>query len=393
VEPVTAYLELGLRLGRHIDGLVDGYFGPTEIFARIEAESLRSPGDLAADATAIRGHLEELEPQRASWVGAQLAGMETVARRLAGENIAYADEVERCYGVRPQRILEDVFAAAHQKLDELLPGSAPLAERYAAWREGNALHGDQLRLVVSALARDLRERTAAALGLPDGEEVDFDYVREEPWAAYNYYEGGLRSRIAVNTDLPLPAVRAVELVAHETYPGHHTEHVWKEQGLVRDRGYLEESLLMIGAPGALISEGIAEVGSQVLLGDELDDIAEAHLADAGARYDAGHARAVKAAAHDLGDVAGNTALLLHEDGASEDEAAAYLRRWALATEKRARQTVSFLTDPVWRSYITTYSDGERLVGRWVDGDLERFRRLLTEQLSPADLLQETGGRM
>ena len=393
MEPVTAYIELGLRLGRHIDRIVDGYYGPADIAARVEGEPLRAPADLAADAATLQDGLDELEPQRAAWLAAQLVGLETVARRLAGDEIAYADEVERCYGVRPQRVPEDVFEAAHRELDELLPGSAPLAERYAAWREGNALEGEQLRRVVSALGNDLRGRTAAALGLPEGEEVEFDYVRDEPWGAYNYYEGGLRSRIAINTDLPLPAMRVVELVAHETYPGHHTEHASKEQRLVRELGYLEETLLMVGAPGALIAEGIAEIGPQVVLGDDLDDLAAAHLAEVGVEYDAEHARAVKQAARPLGDVSGNAALLLHEDGASEDEAAAYLKRWALSTEARARQNVSFSTDPVWRSYVTTYADGERLCARWVDGDLERFRRLLTEQLTPASLLQETGGRM
>jgi hypothetical protein len=45
-----------------------------------------------------------------------------------------------------------------------------------------------------------------------------------------------------------------------------------------------------------------------------------------------------------------------------------------------------MTDPVWRSYITIYADGERLCRDWVAGDPARFRRLLTEQLSPRDLL-------
>jgi hypothetical protein len=183
----------------------------------------------------------------------------------------------------------------------------------------------------------------------------------------------------------MPANRAVRIVAHETYPGHHTEHAWKEQRLVRERGLVEESLRMIGTPQATISEGIAEVGPRLLLGDELDDIGAAHLARVGVHYDAALARAVAGAAHPLGDVLGNTALLLHDDGASEDEAVAYLMRWALATEPRARQNVSFANDSLWRSYVTTYADGERVCEQWVAGDLDRFRRLLTEQLSPADL--------
>jgi hypothetical protein len=40
---------------------------------------------------------------------------------------------------------------------------------------------------------------------------------------------------------------------------------------------------------------------------------------------------------------------------------------------------------MWRSYVPTYSDGYRVCAAWVNGDRERFRRLLTEQLTPADL--------
>ncbi len=32
------YIELGLRLGRHVDGLVDSYYGPPEL----QSESTRS---------------------------------------------------------------------------------------------------------------------------------------------------------------------------------------------------------------------------------------------------------------------------------------------------------------------------------------------------------------
>jgi hypothetical protein len=48
--------------------------------------------------------------------------------------------------------------------------------------------------------------------------------------------------------------------------------------------------------------------------------------------------------------------------------------------------MSFITDPIWRSYVTTYADGDRVCRDYVDGDRHRFKRLLTEQLSPADLV-------
>ena len=272
MDVVRGYIELGLRLGRHVDGLVDGYFGPPRSPPRVGDHPLPAPADLVADAVGLREALPDsgLEPGRAGWLEAQVLGLETVARRLAGEEIAFADEVERCYGIRPQRVPEPVFEAAHRELDELLPGDGSLAERWQAWQDGDTLAPDQLEPFATRLAEDLRRRTIDAFGLPADEAVRFEIVRHEPWAAYNYYEGGLRSRVAINADVPLAAGRAVHLVAHEAYPGHHTEHAWKEQLLVRDGGRLEESLLMIGTPQALISEGIAETGPQVLLGDDVE---------------------------------------------------------------------------------------------------------------------------
>src|SRR5438309_1362727 len=147
MDVVTSYLELCLRLGRHVDGLLDSYYGPSEIRERIDAEELRDPSALAEDAAVLGESLGVLEEERRPWLAAQLLGLETVARRLAGEEIDYEDEVEHCYGMRPQRVSEDTFEAAHSALEEALPGREPLAKRYQAWREGDVLHGAPRREV------------------------------------------------------------------------------------------------------------------------------------------------------------------------------------------------------------------------------------------------------
>jgi hypothetical protein len=41
---------------------------------------------------------------------------------------------------------------------------------------------------------------------------------------------------------------------------------------------------------------------------------------------------------------------------------------------------------MWRSYSITYIEGSRLCRDWVAGDPERYKRLLTEQLTTDDLL-------
>lgn len=380
------YVELGLRLGRHVDGLVDSYYGDPSVKERVEGEPLREQAALVEDAERLMSELDDdgLDEQRSRWLRSQLVGLETVARKLAGEEIAYADEVERCYGVRPSLMPEAELEMAHRALDDALPGDGPLAERYQAWREDDPVPDERLQEVLESIVEDLRSRTADLLGLPSGESYRIELVDDEPWAAYNYYEGGLESRIAVNTDVPMATNFVTELMAHELYPGHQTEHCWKEQLLYRDGGHAEAGILLIGTPESLIAEGIAGLGLEILIEDE-DAFTAEHLARKGIAYDASLARAVKAARRPLQRVSGNVALMLYEDDASEDDALEYLRHWALMSDRRAKQAMKFIGDPIWRSYVTTYEDGYSVCRDWVDSDPARFKRLLTEQLTPADL--------
>ena len=72
-------------------------------------------------------------------------------------------------------------------------------------------------------------------------------------------------------------------------------------------------------------------------------------------------------------------------GWSEDEAIAYARRWSLTTANRAEKSVGFCSHPLWSAYVPTYAYGYRLVRPFVDRAEGNFRRLLTEQLTTADL--------
>ncbi|HEV2369692.1 MAG TPA: hypothetical protein VGR90_07435, partial [Acidimicrobiales bacterium] len=285
-----------------------------------------------------------------------------------------------------QRADEDLFAAAHERLDSVLPGSGPLAERFVSWREAQAVAPDKLMAAISSLGEDLRGRTVGLFGLPDGEHVEFELVTDRPWAGFNYYLGHLRSRVAVNVDLPVLSTSLAHLVAHEAYPGHHTEHTRKEVGLVRSRRWLEESIFLVGTPQCLLAEGLADLGLEVVMGERPEPEVAAHLHRLGIRYDAEVAAAVARVAEDLGMVRANAAFLLHEDGAEPDSVVDYVSRWSLLARDRAEKAVAFLMDPVWRAYITCYVEGFRRCRAFVGGDARRFDRLITEQLVPDDLV-------
>jgi hypothetical protein len=371
------YIELCLGLARHDEELVDYYYGPPELAERVARES-REPAELAENA---RGLSEETN---SAYLKAQLRGLEIVARKLAGEELSYADEVEGCYGVRPQLVPEERFEEAHRALDELLPQGGTLAERYQRWEDGDPVPAEKLEAVLQAAGEVLREKTRAEFGLPEGETFDLELVSDKHWYAFNDYRGGLRSRVEINTDLPINAGSVVALMAHELYPGHHAERVSKEQLLYLDGGQLEESVLVYGTPQSVITEGIAVLAVDLAVYEHGALLHEVFAAR-GVTYDPVAHRRIRAVNLALEAAVANAAILLHVDGVSTDEATAYLERWELASEKRARQHVEFVMDRWGRAYIRTYVDGYELCKRWVAGDPARFKRLLTEQLTPADL--------
>jgi len=91
---IERYIELGLRLGRHVEGFVDAYYGPEATAARGTAEAVRPPAELRADAGRLLADLDagagadEVEAGRRRWVRAQVVGLYTSASKLAGEPVS-----------------------------------------------------------------------------------------------------------------------------------------------------------------------------------------------------------------------------------------------------------------------------------------------------------------
>lgn len=399
------YILLALRLDQRDPGFVDGYLGPADLKAQVDTEQTPSPSRLREAAAELRARVktEVLEPDRRAWLEAQLVALETRAAVLGGEEIPYLEQVARSYAWTPTRRPEAALDAAASEIDQLLLGEAPLDERLAAWDERLVIDPAMLPAVVDWLVAELRRLAEPRFGLPDGESLRVGLVRDQPWTGYNWYDGGLRSRVDLNTDLPIRAPELVDTLAHETYAGHHLEHAWHEVDLVEGAGRLEASVLLLLAPECLLSEGLADLGPRLLLGPDarVDLLAElferaglAVGADPGvAREAAERAVALGPFRRRLGEVAVNAALLRWGEGATSDETLAYLQRYGRLPVERARKRLEFIEHPRWRTYVHVYYEGEPLLRRWVeaapDGDRDaRFRRLLCEQLTPGGIAAE-----
>ncbi len=377
------YLRLGLELGRHSDDVVDAYFGPPELAAAVEAAEPVAPAQIAASAGALLAELAD------GWLRDQAAALHAFAQVTAGASRPYADEVEACYLVRPTHTDEGVFAEVHERLEELLPGAGTLAERYAAFRRSAFVPPERVEQVAGRAIEAARARTRELLDLPDGEVVDLEIVHDVPWLGYCRYTGGLRSLISINGDLPLSVIDLIRLLAHETYPGHHVERCLKDELLVRRRGLLAETIVLLPTPQSVIAEGIASIAPSVLL-DRAPDVLADVAAAAGIEIDAPRAIAVEAALEPCRWAEVNAALMLYEEGRSEDDVRAYLERWGLLDADLSAHAIRFLRGATSRAYIISYPAGQELCQAYVGGDPDRYRRLLSEQVRVGELLAAVG---
>ena len=398
---IRDYLMLGLRFDRIEEGYVDAFTGDPELRRLVADEPAPEPAQLVRQAERLLAELPQVPrssagpggftEQRAAFIGAHLRALACAARKFAGEPVGFVQEVRDYFDVEIARGDPDRYRAAHARLDEVLGGSGPLAERMEAHRSAEEIPPQRLEECIHAFSSALRDRVRASYPLPDNETVVYEVVTDKPWSGFNYYEGDYRSRVAVNADLKQQMSNLPRLVAHESYPGHHTEHCRKEAGLVGGLGQDEQTIFLVNTPQCLMAEGLADLALYAAVGPGWGRWAAEIYADLGLRFDGERAEALSEASAALADVRQDAALMLHDEHRDADEVVAFLQRWLLVNDTRARQALRFLSSPLWRAYTSTYVEGYRLLRGWLDerpagvGLTERFGRLLDEPLIPSAL--------
>lgn len=390
---IREYLLLGLRFDRIEEGYVDSFTGDPALRKQVADESAPDPATLARQARRLHGEVDgsELDPQRADYLKAHLRALDCAGRKFAGEDVGFVDEVRDYFDVDIAKGDEDKYREAHRLLDEALGGSGPLVERMQAHRSGEEIPPERLDECIHAFSSALRDRVRADFPLPDSETINYEIVTDKPWSGFNYYEGNYRSTVAVNADLKQQMSNLPRLVAHESYPGHHTEHCRKEAGLVELGGQAEQTIFLVNTPQCLMAEGLADLALYAAIGPDWGAWASEIYQDLGLRFDGERAEAISTASAALADVRQDAALMLHDEHRDTDEVVAFLQRWLLTSPERARQSMRFLSSPLWRAYTSTYVEGYRLLRGWLDArpaDVSltaRFGRLLDEPLIPSSL--------
>ncbi len=379
------YIQLAHALDAHSPGFIDGYGGPAELADR----TIRPTDVLKTEAEQLHADVQhESDAVRRTFLETQTQAMHTLARMLDSEALPYAEEVRGLYDIEPERANLSELDAALKELDAALPGSGSLEEREERVRTRVTVAPGELLRVAEPILSELRRRTAHQFGLPNGENFSISLVQNKPWSGYNTPLGNLQSHIEINTDLPVALTDLPDLLAHEGYPGHHTEHATKEAVLVREKGWYEHSIQLINAPECVVSEGIAVNALDAMMSREevqawlSSELAKVVNINPDAVRDALRVAGLK---EKLKGVSGHAAMLLHADGASEKEVLDFFRHYNASTPERAQKSLEFISQPTFRAYIFTYSVGGRLVKDAVKRGAVTFGQLLQGPRTPGEL--------
>ncbi len=365
-----AYVKLVLGVGQHDPDYVDAYYGPPEW----KKQEKRPLDAIASEAAQLRDQLartpkstDKMQELRRAYLAKQISALAARVRMLKGEHLKFDEESLALYDAVapsfPQAHFQDILA----KLESKLPGDGPLLQRYENWRQAFVIPNDKLDKVFQLAIAACRGRTLAHIELPAGENFSVEYVTNKPWGGYNWYKGHYNSVIQVNTDLPIYIDRAIDLAAHEGYPGHHVYNALLEKNLVQDRGWNEFSVYALFSPQSLIAEGTANFGRDVVFTRPERLAFEKKVLWPAAGLDPDRVEEF----YEVEDLvkklsyAVNEAARRYVDGEIDGKAVArWLQKYGLMDEKQARKRAEFIEK--YRSYVINYNVGEDMVRSYIE---------------------------
>ncbi|MFW9896125.1 MAG: hypothetical protein ACFFD7_10010 [Candidatus Thorarchaeota archaeon] len=388
-----SYINLGLRINKHINGYVEHYYGPSELKNAIERESMKSPRKLLNDCENLKLRLKDkgFEEKRHTFLSKNLDAIQTILRKLNGEKIQYLEMVEKLFDFKPKLYKDEFFYDLSSKAENLYKGKGSLCDRIKRYADKRMIPPAVIKnkyIDALGIARYKTTKLFPNL-LPDNEKVDVIEVKDQSWSMYCWYIGNFKSKIGINVEKVHYWTHLLETACHEVYPGHHTERLIKEKLLYLDKGYFESCILLIYTPEMVLSEGIGILAEKVLFNrtestvimmenffpnPEKEDPLEVLVAQSKIRE--GFRR-----------IESNLTYHKHVDNWSDERLVEYARTFKIIPEIGIKQMLELISDKLWAPYMLTYQ-GERLISEKFGKRPapKSFLRLLSEQTLPSDLL-------
>jgi hypothetical protein len=396
-EIAEQYVKLVLEIGLYKPDYVDAYYGPDEwqpdeSSKRVIDSTLINSLNLKIDdllnkLQSLKDYkATELETLRFRFLSKQLLSVKGMIFIISGGTFPFDQEAKILYDVQPPHYEKEHFQKIINELDKIVPGSGNLSQRLNDFKDQFIIPPDKLDTVFTTAIDECRRKTLQHIQLPGEESFKVEYVKDKPWGAYNWYKGNNFSVIQVNTDLPIQIDRAIDLAAHEGYPGHHVFNALMEGNFVDEKGWMEFSVYPLYSPVSLIAEGTANYGIKVVFpGDDRIKF-EKNVLFPLAGLDPDKADLYYHILELLEDLnyAGNEAARNYLDGNwTRDESISYLETYELYSKQKAAKRLDFIDQ--YRSYVINYNVGEDMVKSYIEknggtADDPNRRWVLFEQL-------------
>lgn len=390
------YVKLVLEIGMYDSDYVDAYFGPAEWKPETKSNSVSDSAfiqNLYDEAGKLLDALEglskeqgdEIQTLRYRFLYKQILAVRTKIFMLAGGKLSFDEEAKALYDAEVPGNDSSYFQNIVGEISKLLPGKGGVADRWQDYKKQFIIPTEKLDMVFQAAINECRKRTLQYIKLPAKESFKVEYVKGQPWGAYNWYKGSSFSVIQVNTNLPVYIDHVVDLAAHEGYPGHHVLNVLLEK-LYRERNWVEFCVYPLFSPQSLIAEGTATYGVEVAFPGNSQMEFEKEILFPLAGLDPSKADNYYRITKLLQQLknSSNEAARNYLDGKwTKDQAISWLQKYNLASKERAEQNLKFFEK--YRSYIINYNLGKNIVKNYIEtnggtSDNEKMRWALFEKI-------------
>ncbi len=401
------YVKLVLKIGKLDPDYIDAYYGPknlepagNEIIKNdsVTIKSFNKEVDNLLDGldSLSNYNADKLESLRYRFLYKQLLAVKAKLFMLSGGKFNFDEESKSLYDAVSPTFNRAHFQEIISQLDKILPGKGKISTRLAHFKRNFIIPKNKLDTVFKAAIDECRTITLQHINLPNDENFKVEFVHDKPWSGYNWYKGKSFSVIQVNTDLPIYIDRAIDLAAHEGYPGHHVYNTLLEKNLVREHGWVEFSVYPLFSPQSLIAEGTANFGIKVVFPGESRIKFEKNVLFPLAGLDTSKANEfykVLELTEKL-SYAGNEAAKNYLDGKwKKKQTIEWLENYNLMSPERANQRLKFIEK--YRSYVINYNVGQDIIKNYINKEggtanhpekrWEVFKYLLSTPQTPSGL--------
>jgi hypothetical protein len=232
-------------------------------YVRLARETSRSDEGYVRALRDLSARVQGLEEDRGrrAFLLAQLAALERRARVIAGHRVTIRAEAA-ALGLQAPVFDADRAAQLRAELGAALPGAGPVAGRLASYHRQHSIPRANLDSTATRLVSECRARMPSS-GEDDGGSIELRYVADRAWPAFATYKGHRRTEVEIRRDVAWTMDDLRVVLCHETYPGHHLQHlVWAE---LHDRhGWVEFAVTPPFTPLAIMAERSAVTATDLL---------------------------------------------------------------------------------------------------------------------------------